>query len=318
MANPTQILPDYLSFDFVPAAMAVVPRGVRISGNNSDNVLTGTALSEIITGAGGNDSISGLAGDDTLYGGAGNDSVYGGEGNDVLTGGAGADQLYGGASNDVFYGGAGADQIFGGAGIDTVSYSGNKLGVRVDLRGAPAAGGPQPEDVITDVENAVGGLGRDTITGNDVDNGINGAKGSDLLFGGGGNDTVLGGSGNDSMFGGTGLDTLVGGKGNDVINGGAGADILTGGAGTDQFIFGTLSADGTNDKITDFQVGLDKFVIADQPGGPGGTAAVAFSTLANGHTLVTVGAAANPFYQIEVTTLGGTFSQSDILFTFLG
>lgn len=75
---------------------------------------------------------------------------------------------------------------------------------------------------------------------------------------------------------------------------------------------------GGNDLILDFQVGVDKFVVGDQQGGASGAAAVAFSALADGNTLVTVGAADALLYQIEVHSLGGTISASDIQFSFLG
>jgi Ca2+-binding RTX toxin-like protein len=84
--------------------------------------------------------------------------------------------------------------------------------------------------------------GNDVITGNRYADRING-----LL----GNDRIVGRDGNDRLFGGAGSDTL---------NGGAGADIMTGGASADRFIFS--DSDGS-DRITDYQDGLDKIVIAE-------------------------------------------------------
>ena len=56
------------------------------------------------------------------------------------------------------------------------------------------------------------------------------------------------------MQGGNGSDTLRGGAGNDTLDGGAGNDIISGGAGADTFKF----SDGFgNDKITDFEDGVD-------------------------------------------------------------
>lgn len=59
------------------------------------------------------------------------------------------------------------------------------------------------------IENANGGSGNDTITGNAANN---------VLSGNNGNDTLNGGDGNDIFFGGNGNDTLVGGNGDDVYS----------------------------------------------------------------------------------------------------
>ncbi len=96
-------------------------------------------------------------------------------------------------------------------GTDTLDLSGSTHNNRIDLTPGSISdtGGLignlsiAPGSVI---ENAFGGSGSDTITGNDANN---------VLGGGGGNDT------------------LHGGNGDDVLGGDAGADVLDGGAGTD-------------------------------------------------------------------------------------
>lgn len=60
---------------------------------------------------------------------------------------------------------------------------------------------------------------------------------------------------NDLLAGGAGADLLSGGSGDDILMDGAGADTLTGGAGADVFV---LSADGAQDTITDFAMGVDR------------------------------------------------------------
>jgi len=65
------------------------------------------------------------------------------------------------------------------------------------------------------IENAVGGDGNDTITGNEVSN---------QLEGGGGLDTLNGGAGDDTLIGGLGLDVLTGGAGADTFQFEAGDD----------------------------------------------------------------------------------------------
>ena len=63
-------------------------------------------------------------------------------------------------------------------------------------------------DLLSSIENAVGGMGNDLLAGDGNAN---------LLSGGGGNDTLNGGGGNDTLLGGSGKDLFEGGSGNDVI-----------------------------------------------------------------------------------------------------
>jgi Ca2+-binding RTX toxin-like protein len=85
------------------------------------------------------------------------------------------------------------------------------------------------------IENAQGGSGDDSITGNEYAN---------TLVGNVGDDTLRGGSGNDDIDGGTGQDTLRGGKGNDELEGNLGEDVLTGNWGND-----TLRGGAGNDRL---------------------------------------------------------------------
>lgn len=73
-------------------------------------------------------------------------------------------------------------------------------------------------DARSYIENAVGGSGNDTITGNDAAN---------VLTGNGGNDTLNGGLGNDTLIGGTGTDTMLGGLGDDTFYVDSLGDIIT-------------------------------------------------------------------------------------------
>jgi Ca2+-binding RTX toxin-like protein len=59
----------------------------------------------------------------------------------------------------------------------------------------------------THIEDAVGGVGNDTLKGSDGDNALWGATGKDTLYGGAGNDRLDGGASIDRMFGGAGDDT---------------------------------------------------------------------------------------------------------------
>jgi len=79
----------------------------------------------------------------------------------------------------------------------------------------------------TVIENARGGAGDDTITGNAVNNDLRGGLGDDTIDGGAGNDRLFGNDGNDYLFGGLGNDKLDGGAGVDSMEGGAGNDVYT-------------------------------------------------------------------------------------------
>ncbi len=59
-----------------------------------------------------------------------------------------------------------------------------------------------------DIENAVGGAGADQITGNNLNNRLDGGAGADMLNGGNGDDILIGGAGNDTMDGGVGNDQV--------------------------------------------------------------------------------------------------------------
>ena len=107
--------------------------------------------------------------------------------------------------------------------------------------GSGSAGGPGSDYI----ENAIGGGGDDTLTGN---------AGANLLVGNDGADTLLG------M---TGADTLQGGAGDDLLDGGGlgngiyanMVDVLTGGAGDDTFVYRPGYHRTT---ITDFSVADDR------------------------------------------------------------
>lgn len=90
------------------------------------------------------------------------------------------------------------------------------------------------------IENARGGSGNDTITGNEVAN---------TLFGNGGADKLSGGAGNDSLDGGAGDDTEAGGDGNDTFYAGTdgGKDVFDGGNGFDTIYYGKALAAVTVD-----------------------------------------------------------------------
>lgn len=70
-----------------------------------------------------------------------------------------------------------------------------------------------------------------------------------------GNDTLRGDGLDDILIGGAGNDRLRGGSGDDVLIAGTGQDALSGEGGANVFVF---TADGQRDRVTDFQLGLDR------------------------------------------------------------
>ncbi|MDQ4086885.1 MAG: M10 family metallopeptidase C-terminal domain-containing protein [Pseudomonadota bacterium] len=103
--------------------------------------------------------------------------------------------------------------------------------------------------------------GNDTLLGRDGADNLHGSDGTDRLYGGGGGDVLLGGDGNDHLHGGYGNDYLQGGRGNDILRGddqndrlvgSAGADQMNGGAGADRFIYDQVSMDKSRDVIEGF------------------------------------------------------------------
>ncbi|NEQ37427.1 MAG: DUF4347 domain-containing protein [Okeania sp. SIO3I5] len=86
--------------------------------------------------------------------------------------------------------------------------------------------------------------GNDTINGGDGNDTLGGGAGNDQLNGDAGNDSLTGWIGNDIIDGGDGFDTLQGGDDADTLNGGNDADTLKGGTGNDQ-----LNGDSGDDFI---------------------------------------------------------------------
>jgi Ca2+-binding RTX toxin-like protein len=118
-------------------------------------------------------------------------------------------------------------------------------------------------DLITNIENFIGGSGDDTILGSGAAN------------------QLSGGLGNDTLSGLAGADTLSGGDGNDTLIGGTGQDNLTGGAGADVFDYNTTNESGVGnavrDVVMDFLSGVDKLDFSTLDANTGAVGSQAFS-----------------------------------------
>ncbi|MBA1158076.1 M10 family metallopeptidase [Microvirga mediterraneensis] len=162
--------------------------------------------------------------------------------------------------NGVAQGAPGDNRIFltiwDGGGNDTYNLSNYTTNLKIDLRpgewtktsnaqlaklswdGSKVAVGNIANallyqgDTRSLIENAVGGSGNDTLTGNDGANLLKGGAGADKLYG-------LGGA--------------------DILDGGIGADTLTGGGGADIFDFNSIkdSTPNARDTVLDFVRGTD-------------------------------------------------------------
>ncbi|MFO0405684.1 MAG: Ig-like domain-containing protein, partial [Labrys sp. (in: a-proteobacteria)] len=237
-----------------------------IVGDDTDNLLIGTANADVILGLGSNDILRGLAGDDYLDGGQGSDTadysqgatgpvtvnlatsgpqaIGGGMGSDTLVsieniiGSQFNDVLTGDAGNNVLEGGLGNDTVQGGAGIDTASYQGLLAGgVSVVLNFNSATGVAGGQTFLLNGATLNAGtdslLDIENLTGSAFGDRLQGNDLANVVVGGGGDDTLLGGAGTDLLEGGDGNDSLTGGAGNDTLNGGSGNDTITDGGPSD-------------------------------------------------------------------------------------
>jgi len=215
---------------------------------------------------------------------------------DILLGGAGAQQFVDGNPDGLPASGA-PDLIDGGDGIDSLDITGPG-GVSIDMEAllteaevtafidsvfggfgtlAPETAARLQADLTgffsftngageTSIGRSIESIlllrgGDDYVAGDDADNTFSSFAGADTLLGRGGNDTLAGGLDDDTLDGGEGADVLRGEDGSDRLIGGADDDVLSGGLGSDTFVF--LAGDG-NDRIDDFELGLDRFDLSGQ------------------------------------------------------
>ena len=149
----------------------------NIIGGNGDDILRGNATDNVIDGRGGNDTLIGLNGSDTYRFGP---TV----GNEI-------DQISESIGND-------SDTIdFTDLGAVT---SVDDFAVTVNLNDGVATHSDRTIEFSgNSIENIIGSIGNDQLTGGLFANVIDGGKGDDVIDGGFGDDTLIGGTGSDQF-----------------------------------------------------------------------------------------------------------------------
>lgn len=213
-----------------------------INGDDGDDVFFGGTGADQMNGGNGTDLLSyegsdsgvtvrlsgtGSGGDaqgdtyfaiENLIGSAFSDTLEGDSGNNYLRGGSGADILIGGGGEDHLLGGLGGDHLDGTGGYSYANYSEATSGVSAFLTWVAGNAGDAAGDTYISIEGMIGSSYADVLSGNELDNTIQGGGGNDWLFGREGSDYLVGGEGNDVLSGGWGNDLIDGGDGLDVAN----------------------------------------------------------------------------------------------------
>ena len=153
-----------------------------IAGDGDDIVLAG-AGDDVVFGGKGNDTLLGEEGSDVLLGEEGEDTLVGGEGDDVLAGGKDSDRIDGGDGCDVIVAEVcdGDDVADGGAGTDTFDIASTSANAVIDLAAGRAWSAEIGNDVILNIENAIGGSGDDIIVASEDRNELTGGAGDDIF-----------------------------------------------------------------------------------------------------------------------------------------
>jgi Ca2+-binding RTX toxin-like protein len=323
----------------VAAGQDIITNFENLTGSAYGDSLTGNNAANIIDGDLGDDLLVASLGGDTLKGGVGTDTVsfeFTGAVNVTINSSAvhdgftdtliGIENIIGSSSNDTITGdagdntidgGLGNDGISGGAGNDTVTYANaGAAGVTVNLSTGTASGA-YGIDTINTVENIIGSIGNDILTGsNTINNVIEGGAGDDVINGGtsasdtasyntalsgvavslataaqqntigAGLDTLsnfenlLGSAYNDILTGNTVANTLDGGAGDDVLIGGAGGDILIGGAGIDTVSYAGSTAVTVNLTSSVYR-GVNQGAVSSGKGGAGHASGDTYSGIEN-------------------------------------
>jgi Ca2+-binding RTX toxin-like protein len=214
-----------------------IPAKVSFENRGGEDRLTGI---EDLKGSHGADVINGDNDPNLLKGLDGVDVINGHGGDDTILPNRPAGPMGAANVSDVVDGETvnaidGVDTVNGGADTDTISYEGEAEAVTINLGEIVEAttdtppvaahvaatvdgvtdmivvddkGTADTDDDLSTIENIVGGVNGDTLTGDARNNSLKGLAGDDDLTGGGGDDMLDGGAGNDDFDGGAGNDMI--------------------------------------------------------------------------------------------------------------
>jgi Ca2+-binding RTX toxin-like protein len=318
---------------------------------------------DAIDGNSGHDRIFGGSGADSIRGGSGDDKLFGGDGADLLNGGAGADLIEGDVHYDLYWNqlrgfgqNALADFMSDALSTDTASYAGSDVGVTVSFTArfeelkfeysfynshnqlltatayvsyftqvGSGLGGDAQGDQLYGIENVIGSVKDDAITGSFLDNVFDGGDGRDTLVSGGGTDTLIGGRGFDSMTAGAGVQTFayagiddapasITYKGGPLAPGTAVDHILAFTPGEDIIDLAAIDANAANGASTN-----DAFILVGHFSGAAGELLIDAAPLASGGQAFTAAGDvdgdgyADLLIQVDVVP-GTTLSAADFIF----
>lgn len=213
---------------------------MRIIGSNKSDLLSGTDLSDVIYGNGGRDYI--FANGSNILSGTAREQIFGGKGDDFIGG-------FSLKLDDIRHSPSYASSIDGGDGHDTLFLGISSGSENITLAKAGASLRVQSVETTiycvdaVDKQRILGTDRSDTIVVSDAKVRTDADGGNDYIFAKGGNDVINGGAGND------------------FISAGEGHNIVSGGKGSDYFHFYFEEEVREYTEITDFQHGVDKFVI---------------------------------------------------------
>ena len=167
------------------------------NGNNKDDIIIGSSLSETIYGLKGNDNIQGNGGDDLIYGGDGGDNIQGGSKVDKIFGQDGNDYLFADSSTSLL---GSLEQ----SKVNVVSRSNDSIATLKTATISNEEFNPQRNEDRVDLfaQLNVNILALEESF-------VDGGKGDDHLYGGSGNDVLLGGPGHDVFDCGEGIDQVL-------------------------------------------------------------------------------------------------------------
>ncbi|RZI79734.1 MAG: hypothetical protein EOP38_24610, partial [Rubrivivax sp.] len=218
--------------------------------NLANDQLMGTPNGEVLDGGFGDDLIEGQAGDDLLYGDAGNDLLDGGSGSDVYVFGRGdgRDVVFTGPNG--VPGDRDQVQLGAGIGLADVDVSSEGSDLLLSLKGSNDAVrianyfSPPPDARV--LIRFADGAAWNALA---IDRKLN--AGDDQLMGSPNAEVLDGGLGNDTLMGNEGDDLLYGDAGNDLLDGGMGSDtyVFGRGDGQDRLLPDWNPAPGQRDQV---------------------------------------------------------------------